>query len=101
MRLILKVDLEVRVPITPVFIPDGWLQGNPYDNGPRKPQKANLIKMCIVLSLYCVTLQAVNKNDFENNCLLEEVAHLGAACTNIAIWSLRFSKHDANPKNLQ
>lgn len=81
MRLILKMDLEVRVPVTSVFIPDGWLQGSPYDNGPRKPQIANLTKMCTVLPLYCVALQAVNKSDFENSCLLEEVAHLDAACT--------------------
>lgn len=63
MRLILEMKLEVRMPITYFCFHPRWLvTGSPHDNGPRKPQNPNVIKMSTVHCLYYVTLQAVNKN---------------------------------------
>lgn len=63
MRLILEMDLEVRLPMTYFCFHPRWLvTESPYDNGSRKPQKANVIKMSTVHWLYYVTLQAVNKS---------------------------------------
>lgn len=48
MRLILEMDLEVRMPVTCYFHLRWLVTGSPYDNGPWKPQKTNVIKMSTV-----------------------------------------------------